>query len=40
MNLNPIALAVTAIALAGVAIYTWRDQIWEFLNGAWNGLIR
>ena len=39
MNLNPIALAVTAIALAGIAIYKWRDQIWGFLKGAWNGLI-
>ena len=39
MNLNPIGLIITAIGLAGLAIYTWRDQIWGFLKGAWNGLI-
>ena len=39
MRLNPIGLIVTAIALVGLAIYKWRDQIWGFLKGAWNGLI-
>ena len=39
MNLNPIALAVTAIALAGIAIYKFRDKIFGFLKGAWNALI-
>ena len=40
MKLNPIGLIVTAIALVGLAIYKWRDQIWGFLKGAWNGLIK
>ena len=39
MRLNPIGLIVTAITLVGLAIYTWRDQIFGFLRGAWNSLI-
>ena len=39
MRLNPIGLIVTAIGLVGLAIYKWRDQIWGFLSGAWNGFI-
>ena len=40
MRLNPIGLIVTAITLVGLALYTWRDQIWSFLKGAWNGLVK
>ena len=39
MRLNPIGLIVTAIGIVGLAIYKWRDQIWGFLKGAWNGFI-
>ena len=39
MNLNPIMLIVTAIVLAGAAIWTWRDQIMGFLSGAWNAFV-
>ena len=39
MKLNPIGLVVTALVIVGAAIYTWRDQIWDFLNGAWGGFI-
>ena len=39
MNLNPIMLAVTAITLAGLAIWTFRDQIMGFLKGAWNAFV-
>ena len=39
MNLNPIMLIVTAVALAGAAIWTWRDQIMGFLGGAWNAFV-
>ena len=36
MSLNPIGLIIAALALVGLAIYTWRDQIGEFLSGAWD----
>ena len=39
MNLNPIGLIITAVGLAGLAIYTWRDQIFGFLRGAWTALV-
>ena len=39
MNLNPIMLAVTAITLAGLAIWKFRDQIMDFLKGAWNAFV-
>ena len=39
MRLNPIGLIITAIALAGAAIWKWRDQIWNFITGAWQGLM-
>ena len=39
MRLNPIGLIVSALVLVGLAIYKWRDQIWGFLKGAWNGFI-
>ena len=39
MRLNPIGLIITAIALAGAAIWKWRDQIWNFITGAWQGLV-
>ena len=39
MRLNPIGLIVTAIGLVGLAIYKWRDKIWGFLKGAWDGLV-
>ena len=40
IRLNPIGLIVTAITLVGLAIYKWRDQIWSFLKGAWNALVK
>ena len=39
MRLNPIGLIITAIGLAGLAIYKWRDQIGAFMRGAWNKMI-
>ena len=38
-RLSPIGLIVTAIVLAGAAIWTWRDQIMGFLSGAWNAFV-
>ena len=39
MKLNPIGLIVTAVTLVGLAIYTWRDQIFGFLRGAWTSFV-
>ena len=39
MSLNPIGLVIAAIALAGVAIWTFRDKIMGFLKGAWNAFV-
>ena len=38
MRLNPIGLVITALVLAGVTIWKFRDQIMGFLSGAWNKL--
>ena len=38
MRLNPIGLIVTALVLAGVTIWKFRDQILGFLSGAWDKL--
>ena len=39
MNLNPIMLIVTALILAGAAVWKFRDQIMDFLKGAWNAFV-
>ena len=39
MNLNPIMLIVTALVLAGAAVWKFRDQIMDFLKGAWNAFV-
>ena len=36
LNLNPIGLIITAVALAATAYVTWRDEINRFLQRAWN----
>ena len=38
MRANPIGLVVTAVGLAAVAIYNWREEIMGFLDTAWGAL--